>query len=58
MISYVNHFKELIETPFNEKTNALCWNRKLNGNFSEIVEQFNFRGNIKVIKKKNFNNCN
>lgn len=37
-IKVVNSFDELVTTPFDGGINALCWERTLSGNFSEIVE--------------------
>jgi len=34
----VNSFQELVTTPFANGVNALCWQRTLPGNFSEIVQ--------------------
>lgn len=34
----VNSFQELITTPFAEGVNALCWERTLLGDFSEVVQ--------------------
>ena len=38
-IHNVTNFQDLISTPFHEEVNALCWTRKLIGDFSEIVEK-------------------
>lgn len=37
-IKKVKSFEELVSTPFAEGVNALCWERVLLGNFSEVVE--------------------
>lgn len=37
-IKVVKSFHELVTTPFEGDTNALCWQRTLSGNFSEVVE--------------------
>ena len=39
-INRVNSFEELINTPFADGVNALCWARTLPGDFSEIANQF------------------
>lgn len=39
-IKRVNSFHELITTPFENGINALCWERALPGDFSEIVKHF------------------
>lgn len=36
----VSTFQELVTIPFQGEVNALCWNRKLEGDFEEIVRQF------------------
>ncbi|MBA4146986.1 MAG: hypothetical protein H0X66_02645 [Verrucomicrobia bacterium] len=38
-IKLVKSFHELVTTPFGDGINALCWERTLPGNFSEVVEQ-------------------
>jgi len=38
-IKVVDSFHELVTTPFGGGINALCWQRTLPGDFSEIVEQ-------------------
>ena len=49
--SDVNNFQELISTPFRGGINALCWQRQLEGNFSEIVKKISLIENIVVISK-------
>lgn len=36
-IKRVNSFLELVTTPFADGVNALCWQRTLSGNFSEVL---------------------
>lgn len=36
----VSNFQDLVSTPFQDEVNALCWNRKLEGDYEEIVRQF------------------
>lgn len=36
-IKIVGSFDELVNTPFSEGVNALCWQRTLNGDFAEVV---------------------
>ncbi len=50
-IHKVTNFQELISTPFHDKMNALCWTRKLEGNFFEIVEKIEQNENIAVIEQ-------
>ncbi|AUC86382.1 hypothetical protein CW731_14325 [Polaribacter sp. ALD11] len=45
-IQSVKNFKDLITTPFVEEVNAMCWERNLIGNFSEIIEKVTLNGNI------------
>ncbi|MBO9584871.1 MAG: DUF1826 domain-containing protein [Flavobacterium sp.] len=45
-IGMVSSFSELVHTDFKEETNALCWYRKLDGDFSEIVSQLSLKENI------------
>ena len=42
----VSKFQELISTPFKGNVNAICWNRKLIGDFSEIVQKIEFSENM------------
>jgi hypothetical protein len=45
-IKNVSSFQELISIPFEGTCNALCWSRELKGDFSEIVAQYEFEGNM------------
>ncbi|MFT4645500.1 MAG: hypothetical protein ACI8ZX_001917 [Planctomycetota bacterium] len=47
----ISNFQELISTPFQGETNALCWNRKLVGDFAEIVKKIAFEGNMLEVKE-------
>ena len=38
-IQYVANFYDLVSIPFYGTMNAICWSRKLEGDFSEIVKQ-------------------
>ena len=38
-VKLVHSFNELATTPFVDGVNALCWQRTLHGDFSEVVEQ-------------------
>lgn len=51
-IQTVNSFQELMDTPFEGSTNAMCWNRKLEGDFGEIVRKLEAAENITVIHLK------
>ena len=50
-IHYVTNFQDLVSTPFNGEINAICWTRKLTGDFSEIVKKVELRGNITEIEQ-------
>ena len=48
-IQCVTSFQDLVATPFNGAINAICWTRKLTGDFSEIVEKVALSENIMEI---------
>lgn len=54
-VQIVTNFHDLVSTPFQGKTNAICWNRKLVGDFSEIIEKVEVDGNITEIDEKQLN---
>ncbi|WP_159022873.1 hypothetical protein [Formosa sp. L2A11] len=45
-IHYVSNFQDLVSIPFHGDINASCWNRKLIGDFSEIVKKVELNDNI------------
>lgn len=45
-IQYHSNFEDFIATPFQGTSNAMCWKRKLVGDFSELVQQFAFAENM------------
>lgn len=45
-IHRVTNFKDLISTPFRGEMNAICWTRKLVGDFAEIVEKVRLSENM------------
>lgn len=45
-IKRVASFQELVSFPFQGERNAVCWNRELKGDFSEIIGQCEFEGNM------------
>jgi len=45
-IHSVTNFHDLISTPFQGEINAICWTRKLVGDFSEIVQRVELNGNM------------
>lgn len=49
-IQFVSNFQDLIASPFLGETNAICWNRTLVGDFSEIVDQIELNEAMKVIE--------
>lgn len=51
-IHCVTNFQGLISTPFSGEVNAICWVRKLTGDFSEIVKKVALSGNITVIEQE------
>lgn len=51
-IHCVTNFKDLVSTPFNGEINAICWKRKLTGDFSEIVKKVALSGNITEIEQE------
>lgn len=51
-IHYVANFQDLVSTPFHGEINAICWTRKLSGDFSEIVKKVELNGNISAIEEE------
>jgi hypothetical protein len=51
-IRNVTNFQELVSTPFHGEINAICWTRKLQGDFSEIVSRVGLNGNIAVLEEE------
>jgi hypothetical protein len=51
-IHYVNSFEELVTTPFQGNTNAICWMRNLSGDFAEIVNKLELTENMAVIEEE------
>ena len=45
-INSVTNFQDLVSKPFHGEINAICWNRELKGDFSEIVEKIELNENI------------
>lgn len=45
-ILHVTTFDDLLSTPFQGAVNALCWERKLAGDFAEIVQQVELHENM------------
>jgi len=51
-IEYVNCFEELISTSFNGDVNAICWDRELVGDFSEIINKIALNENIVELSRE------
>lgn len=51
-IHCVTNFQELVSTPFQGGVNAICWERKLIGDFSEIINDLDLKENIKTIEEE------
>lgn len=51
-IRCVTSFEDLISTPFKGVINAICWERELKGDFSEIVNKIKTSGNIIAIEEE------
>lgn len=45
-IHYVTNFEELFSTAFFGDVNAICWHRKLVGDFSEIIKKVKLNSNL------------
>ncbi|NOQ72993.1 MAG: hypothetical protein GQ574_13370 [Crocinitomix sp.] len=51
-INCVTNFQDLVSTPFHGEVNALCWTRKLIGDFSEIVAALELNENMAVLDQE------
>lgn len=51
----VTSFDALVSTPFSGMVNAICWARKLKGDFSEIVNKISLNGNITTVGQEELN---
>ena len=51
-IQCVTNFQDLVSTPFHGEINAICWTRKLTGDFSEVVKKVKLNGNITVLEQE------
>ncbi|MES2620486.1 MAG: hypothetical protein V4615_06510 [Bacteroidota bacterium] len=51
-IQFVTNFRDLVSTPFKGEVNAICWTRKLAGDFCEIVEKIKLKGNIAAVEQE------
>lgn len=51
-IHFVTNFQDLVATPFNGDINAICWSRKLTGEFFELINKIKLTGNIAAIEQE------
>jgi len=51
-IRCVTNFQDLVSIPFQGEVNAMCWPRKLRGDFSEIVEKIALTENMAAIEEE------
>lgn len=51
-IHCVSDFQDLVSTPFYGEMNAICWERKLIGDFAEIVRKVELTENITVLDEE------
>ncbi|MEO8771584.1 MAG: hypothetical protein ABI402_15930 [Ferruginibacter sp.] len=51
-IQCVTNFQDLVSIPFQGEINAICRNRKLSGDFSEIVRKVTLDGNVQVLEEE------
>ena len=51
-IKCVTNFQDLVSTPFHGEINAICWSRKLIGDFSEIVNKIELNESIAVLNQE------
>ena len=51
-IHCVTNFHDFVSTPFHGEMNAICWSRKLSGDFSEIVKKVEQKENITVLDEE------
>lgn len=51
-ILQVSSFQDLLLTPFRGTKNAMCWNRELIGDFSEIVNKIELTENMLILEQE------
>jgi hypothetical protein len=51
-IHCVTNFQDLVSTPFHGEMNAICWTRKLRGDFSEIIKKVGLNGDIATLDQE------
>jgi hypothetical protein len=57
-IYHVTNFHDLVTTPFQGEINAICWERKLLGDFSEIVKRLKQLKTLLFLRKMSCANLN
>ncbi|MBL9113962.1 MAG: hypothetical protein JNJ83_03075 [Verrucomicrobiaceae bacterium] len=53
-VRLVHSFDELLSTPFQADVNALCWQRKLDGDFSELLQHIESDTDIVILDEAPF----
>ena len=48
----VHNFQDLISTPYQGETNAICWSRNLQGDYAEIANKIKLKENVQVVDLK------
>ncbi len=51
-LKYFDNVSDLLSTPFQGEINAMCWDRILAGDFSEIIDKIDLKDNITEITIK------
>ncbi|RZK41745.1 MAG: hypothetical protein EOO90_10360 [Pedobacter sp.] len=51
-IQLVNSFEDLVSIPFKGEMNAICWERKLTGDFAEIVNKISINENMVTLDEE------
>jgi hypothetical protein len=51
-VKNVTNFQDLVSIHFEGEINAICWDRKLDGDFSEIIQKIELKENITVLDQK------
>lgn len=54
-VKVVHDFSDLVQTQFHSLNNALCWQRKLIGDFQEIVSKLKLRENVTEVTIEDLN---
>jgi len=51
-VQNVTNCQDLVSVPFEGEVNAICWDRKLDGDFSEIIQKIELKENITILDKQ------